>query len=253
VSTSRNPKLSRSITEMVTSRFKGLRVAMPAKIVTYYEGQCSADVQPLIQDAMNGVMVDYPVILGVPVIWPRSSTAYLGMPLAADDQVLLIFSDQSLDRWLTTGGIVDPEDPRRHHLSDAVAIPGCYEYAMGIADADSGMIRLGFQDGTLFANVKIDPLTGNIYLESAASAVIKVGSQTASRPTIPHTEAQAAINTLLTGSIAPLLTALGAFAGNGSWDGAKGAAVATAATNAGIAITAFLAQFQALANNKVLI
>jgi hypothetical protein len=39
---------------------------------------------------------------------------------------MLVFSQRSIDRWLDVGGEIDPADPRKHHLTDAIAYPGVY-------------------------------------------------------------------------------------------------------------------------------
>ena len=61
----------------------------------------------------------------------------------AGDQVLLVFSERSLDVWLSAGGIVDPNDTRKHHISDAIAIPGCYPFNNPITGASASDVVLG--------------------------------------------------------------------------------------------------------------
>lgn len=52
------------------------------------------------------------------------SGADLVVPVAVGTTGLLVFCDDSLDVWLSKGGLVDPLDDRHHALSDAVFIPG---------------------------------------------------------------------------------------------------------------------------------
>jgi hypothetical protein len=52
------------------------------------------------------------------------SGADLVVPVAVGDTGLLVFADDSLDVWLSKGGLVDPLDDRHHALSDAIFIPG---------------------------------------------------------------------------------------------------------------------------------
>jgi hypothetical protein len=89
-----------------------------------------ASVQPLIKrgyyDEKGGVRQaeSLPIITGVPVLFPGGGGCRITWPIAVGDTVLLVFSEASLDKWVVTGGEVDPRDDRRHSLSDAVAIPG---------------------------------------------------------------------------------------------------------------------------------
>lgn len=64
-------------------------------------------------------------LLDVPVILPGSGASGMTFPINTGDFVLLLFLDQAADGWFRTGGNdADPGDPRRHSLSDAVAIAG---------------------------------------------------------------------------------------------------------------------------------
>lgn len=64
-------------------------------------------------------------LLDVPVLLPGSGDRGATFDVMPGDFVLLLFLDQAADGWFRTGGAdADPGDPRRHSLSDAVAIPG---------------------------------------------------------------------------------------------------------------------------------
>jgi hypothetical protein len=75
----------------------------------------------------------------------RAGDAFISLPLKRGDYVGLLFSERSLDIWLATGGTVDPKDPRKFDISDAVAYPGIYPFSMPPvgADADNIVIRNG--------------------------------------------------------------------------------------------------------------
>lgn len=64
-------------------------------------------------------------LLDVPVFLPGSGASGVTFTINPGDFVLLLFLDQAADTWFRTGGNdADPGDPRRHSLSDAIAIPG---------------------------------------------------------------------------------------------------------------------------------
>ena len=65
------------------------------------------------------------MVTGVPVVFPMGAFGGVTFPVQVGDTVLLVCSSSSLDAWLAgNGGEVDPQDDRRHDLSDAIAIPG---------------------------------------------------------------------------------------------------------------------------------
>lgn len=102
---------------------------MPANIVLYNPVTQTATVQPalkrtLVKDTPS--IESRPVIMDVPVIFPRSSAGMIHIPLSVGDPVMLVFAQRSLDDWATAGGEVKVTDVRKHDLTDAVAYAGMY-------------------------------------------------------------------------------------------------------------------------------
>ncbi len=121
------PTLAQVITDAMEQRLTEVHTAMPGSIVSYDSAKQLAVVQPsIMRKYKTGEIISFPVIYNVPVAFPRSGKAFLSLPLKAGDSVLLIFSERSLDIWLSGGGTVDPQDVRKHHISDAIAYPGIY-------------------------------------------------------------------------------------------------------------------------------
>lgn len=117
--------LSEALRALKDNVMSELNVALPASIESYIPSLRQAAVLPTIKRKyLDGTEEEMPVIKGVPVSWPCGGGGSLTMPLARGDTGLLIFSDRSLDRWLTQGSIAAPDDRRKHALSDAIFIPG---------------------------------------------------------------------------------------------------------------------------------
>ena len=112
-----------------------VHVSMPAKITRYdYEKQ-QADCKPSIKRRFrDGTSQTLPVIPNVPVVFPRVNNSYVYFPLAVGDNVLLVFSDYSLDNWAFSNQEVDPEDVRAHNITDAFALVGGYDFNHPITD-----------------------------------------------------------------------------------------------------------------------
>ena len=121
------PTLASVIQRALALATQELRVSLPGIVVKYDAAKQMADVQPALKTRYeDGTVRLLPVVTNVPVGHPRANGAVVHLPLAAGDVVQIVFADRSLDKWLTEGGTVDPEDTRKHHLSDAWCIPGCY-------------------------------------------------------------------------------------------------------------------------------
>lgn len=101
---------------------------LPGQIESLNTGDRRANVKPMVQRRYSGVdkPVDLPVVVGVPLVEMRCGRAFLSLPLAKGDPVLMVFSDRALDNWIGSAGAapVDPLDVRMHDLTDAFAIPG---------------------------------------------------------------------------------------------------------------------------------
>jgi len=103
----------------------GVRVAMPASVESYDFKTQKADIKIDMQELYrNETSLDYPVLSGVPVIFPRCGGASITMPITRGDTCLVMFLDRDSTSWLLGGKNLKPKSMRSHHLSDAVAIMG---------------------------------------------------------------------------------------------------------------------------------
>ena len=84
----------------------------------------------------------------VPVCFPGSGGWKVTFPISKGDTGLLIFCSRSIDRWLSEGGSVDPQDDRTHDLSDAVFVPGLTDFAHPIDPFKNDRLTIGKVGGT---------------------------------------------------------------------------------------------------------
>lgn len=120
------PTLAEVIRTVIDAKLVDLHTSLPGKVVDYDSAKQTATVKISLMRMYEGETqaVELPPIPNVPVVWPRTAKAQVHLPLAADDDVWLIFSERSLDQWKSSGGVIDPKDRRRHNLTDAVALVG---------------------------------------------------------------------------------------------------------------------------------
>ncbi len=114
---------------VVDYKLNNVNTAMPAAIVSYDYTVQKASVQPLLNKVWtDGTVTPYPILENVPVIFPAAGGGGLTFPVVESDTCLLLFCQRSMDLWLTTGGQVNPDDPRKFDLSDAMAIMGLFPF-----------------------------------------------------------------------------------------------------------------------------
>lgn len=139
---------------LVASVFAKLFVSRPAKVERYDESLQQVDVRPLFRESYtdsDGNKVSEPpaLVQNVPLVWPGSAGGYLSFGLDVGDVVALVYFDRSSDRWKSLGEEVDPVDVRRHHPSDAWAIPGLHAFnapLSGVSRVNSVLsVRAGAQ------------------------------------------------------------------------------------------------------------
>ena len=152
----RSPALDEVIQAAISARLLGTHVALPARIVRYDAAKQQADCQPVVQQAHDDeegarVVAALPVVPGVPVLFPGGGGYRLTFPIKAGDDgdfCLLVFSEVSLDKWLTgKGAIVDPEIDHAHALADAVAFVGLRPFGAPWKSAPTDEATLGKDDG----------------------------------------------------------------------------------------------------------
>lgn len=143
------PTLARVILDTIENRLCDLHVSLPGKVLSYDPGTQKAKIQLQIKRKyVDGTDVEIPPVVDVPVAWPRAGKSYLHLPLKAGHQVMVVFSERSLDEWKEQGGSQAPEIFRKHSYSDAWAIPGGYPFN-DVIEGDPANAKL-VNDKTVF-------------------------------------------------------------------------------------------------------
>ena len=103
-----------------------LNTFMPANVLAYDAVNQTVDVQPVLNSTYISppMSVKKPQLLGIPIIFPKSSGNTIHIPLKKGDGVGIIFCQRSLDDWKLKGDVTSVLDNRLHDLTDAVAIAG---------------------------------------------------------------------------------------------------------------------------------
>lgn len=205
---SHTPTLDECITAAIESRLKEVHTGMPAKVTRYDVTKQLCDAAPLIKtrfldESGAAIVQELPVVTNIPVVFPGSGNFGLTFPVAVGDVVWLAFSESSLDKWKSQGGTVDPVDPRRHALADAVAVVGLRPFNSPFA-GDGQFITIGSKDGqaqfVALANKVLDELvllkdvfTAWTPVPNDGGAVLKTALTTLITGGWPHSVASATV------------------------------------------------------------
>lgn len=142
-----------------------LRVSMPGIIQSFDPESVTCVIQPAINgsetdEAGNPVSLNLPLLVDVPVVFPRGGGVTLTFPVKAGDECLVIISDCCIDFWWQSGGVQEPVDTRRHDLSDAFAIVGPQSQAQKISGISTNSAQMRSDDGSTF--FELNPTTQTI-------------------------------------------------------------------------------------------
>lgn len=151
--TPRTPTLAELLSAFRDGVFRDLRVALPGRVESFDAITGTADVQPMVREAVEGTdgavsQVSLPVLTGVPIMFPGGGGLRITFPMAQGDFVWLHFGDRSIDAWLDQGSEGSPVDTRRHALSDAVAYPGIRPTNSPWQNVESGVITAGLDSAS---------------------------------------------------------------------------------------------------------
>jgi hypothetical protein len=129
----------------------------------------TVSVQPTIQGTVElpsgeTQSVDLPLLINVPICFPKAGGFVLTLPIAVGDEVLVVFSSRCIDSWWQNGGVGRPMESRMHDLSDGFCIPGPCSVPNVVANISSTGAQLRNTTGTTYVEISAD---GKIKIVSA--------------------------------------------------------------------------------------
>lgn len=110
-----------AISRLISDSIAKIRVANPAKIVSYDSAKQTAQVEVQTKTRVEETP---PELMNIPVIWPRGGDGYLIFPIKKGDSGLLITCDVDIGYWREVGQQVDPGDIGRNEIAFSVFYPG---------------------------------------------------------------------------------------------------------------------------------
>lgn len=160
------------------------RVAIPGIIDSFDETTQTATVQPALRERVRGengepVWVNLPLLVDVPIVLPRAGGFVLTLPVQQGDECLVVFGDMCIDAWFSNGGIQNQIEKRRHDLSDAFAILGCWSQPRVIPNYSTDSAQIRTDGGAAYIELKSNEIN------LVAASVKKNGVEVATLNDIP--------------------------------------------------------------------
>lgn len=145
----------RLATENAQSR---IWTAMPGAVAAVNLTAQTVSVQPAIQGSITGPdgvsqNVNLPLLVDVPIVWPRAGGFALTFPIAVGDEVLVVFASRCIDSWWQSGGIGAQAEARMHDLSDGFAILAPTSQPKKLSGVSSANVQLRDTAGTTMLEI----------------------------------------------------------------------------------------------------
>jgi hypothetical protein len=143
----------------------GLWTSMPGLIESFDPAALTATVQISIKGVVNGIdgkaqFVNMPLLVDVPVHFPRGGNCTLTFPVSKGDECLVVFAARCIDAWWQSGGVQVPMEPRMHDLSDGFAFVGFFSQVTKIGGVSTASTQLRSNDGTTY--IDLNPSTKKV-------------------------------------------------------------------------------------------
>lgn len=118
------PDMDDILVEIKNEIFATMNCIQIGKIEKVNSNQtCEISIQ--FKRRINGDQIaDYPLLVDCPYVVLSGGGSYIDMPIKAGDFCLVLFSDRNIDEWWSTANIKEPQDRRKHSLSDGIALVG---------------------------------------------------------------------------------------------------------------------------------
>lgn len=142
----------------------GVRTAFPGIVEAYDPATMRAEIQPCLMRSYHNAPAPTPLpkLLDVPVLFTSTGSLHIIAPPDVGSYVLIVCCERSIDQWLTSGGVVDPVNPRKFDVSDAFAIPGLFPLpsVAGVSPPTAvGVLEIRNSTGLVMMSVAQDKIT----------------------------------------------------------------------------------------------
>ncbi len=166
--------------------------AMPAVITGVDLSAQTVSCQPAIKGAQTSKdgsvsSISMPMLVDVPIVWPRAGGYAVTFPVSAGDECLVVFASRCIDGWWQSGGEQEPAEKRMHDLSDGFAILAPTSQANKLANVQTDGAEFRNESRTQFIKLSDD---GKIYITATEVVMVadlshtgnttQTGSQTTS-------------------------------------------------------------------------
>lgn len=141
--------------------------ALPGIVKEVDLAKQTCSVQPAIRGSVTDAKgkttpCDLPMLVDVPIVFPRAGGFALTFPVKEGDECLVVFASRCIDAWWQNGGVQEPAEWRMHDLSDGFAMLAPTSQPKRLQGVSDSTVQLRTESGLTFVEVDAE---GNITLK----------------------------------------------------------------------------------------
>lgn len=161
------------------SQMSNIYTSIPCIVVTIRDGLNGqmVDIQPTInQKQQDGTVAERPVVMGVPVSFPVSSSAGFTFPIKVGSTGIAVFSMRNMDGWKAGNGRpASPANFAKMDKGDAMFIPGIQPPGSAVNNPAKHILNHDPNDAVLFQN--LGGVESEVRLKADGSIEINTSNQ----------------------------------------------------------------------------
>lgn len=137
-----------------------IRVSLPGVIQSFDATEQTVSVQPAIQEVvskpdLSKSNTSLPLLVDVPLVFPRGGGFSLTFPVAKGDECLIVFADLDIDSWWQNGGSNNAQNLLlRHDLSNAFAILAPTSQPKVLPSYSTSALEIRSDDGSTYISMQ---------------------------------------------------------------------------------------------------
>ncbi len=161
-----------SLKESIFYNFNSHKLGIIEKVNA---AQMTATIKLVYKVEQDTDTVTHPLLVNCPLHMPVSDSGGLQIPINAGDTCLVLFNDNDIDTWFTTGEADTlPNTTRLHNINDGIALVGVKSLSNVIPDYSTARTKLNYQDTSLTLDDKVDLKNAETTLKTLLTQVVTV-------------------------------------------------------------------------------
>tara|TARA_R110002020_G_scaffold472674_1_gene701048 strand:+ start:1180 stop:1845 length:666 start_codon:yes stop_codon:yes gene_type:complete len=177
-----------SLKESIFYNFNSHKLGIIEKVNA---AQMTATIKLVYKVEQDANTVTHPLLVNCPLHMPVSDAGGLQIPMNAGDTCLVLFNDNDIDTWFTTGETDTlPSTTRLHNINDGIALVGVKSLSNVITDYSTTRTKLNYQETSItlddLVDIKNEQSNMKAVFQTIIDAITKIKGYT-DLPVAPNT------------------------------------------------------------------